>query len=89
MKDTYSPYLHRVCATAQLNCIWRLERAQQLQAANVIAGFIFVRTFFAEKGNVHLFSSSHPCFDKCHETSPIFPRTKQIFVRDRSFGVIS
>ena len=28
-------------------------------------------------------------FDKCHETSRIFPRTKQTFASARSFGVIS
>ena len=45
--------------------------------------------FLPKKGNVHLFSSSLPRFDKCHETSRIFPRTEQTFASARSFGVIS
>ena len=41
-----------------------------------IPGFIFVHApFLSKKGNVHLFSSSIPHFDKCHgETSRIFSR---------------
>merc|ERR1711952_565042 len=31
--------------------------------------------FCSKNENVHLFSSSLPRFDKCHETSRIFPRT--------------
>ena len=38
---------------------------------------------------VHLFTSSLPRFDKCHETSRIFPRTEQTFASARSFDVIS
>ena len=53
------------------------------------AGFIFVRTFFFKLEKVHLFSSSLPRFDKCQETSRIFPRTEQTFANARSFGVIS
>ena len=34
------------------------------------------------------FLSSLPRFDKCHETSRIFPRTEQTFASARSFGVI-
>ena len=45
--------------------------------------------FLSKKENVHLFSSSFPRFDKCHETSRIFPRTEQTFASARSFGVIS
>ena len=54
-----------------------------------IAGFIFVQcAFFVQNVNVHLFSDPLPRFDKCHETSRIFPRTEQTFVSARSFGVI-
>ena len=45
--------------------------------------------FLPKKGNVHLFSSSFSRFDKCHETSRIFPRNEQTFASARSFGVIS
>ena len=45
--------------------------------------------FWSKKENVHLFSSLLPRFDKCHETSRIFPRTEQTFASARSFGVIS
>ena len=45
--------------------------------------------FLSKEENVHLFSSSLPRFDKCHETSRIFPRTEQTFASARSFGVIS
>ena len=45
--------------------------------------------FLSKMENVHLFSSSFPHFDKCHETSRIFPRTEQTFASARSFGVIS
>ena len=45
--------------------------------------------FLTDKENIHLFSSSLPCFDKCHETSPINRRTEQTFGSARSFGVIS
>ena len=45
--------------------------------------------FLSKMENVHLFSSSLPRFDKCHETSRIFPRTEQTFASARSFGVIS
>ena len=44
--------------------------------------------FLSKKGNVHLFSSSLPRLDKCHETSRIFPRTEQTFASARSFGFI-
>ena len=44
--------------------------------------------FLSKKEIVHLFSSSLPRFDKCHQTSRIFPRTEQTFSA-RSFGVIS
>ena len=43
------------------------------------AGLIFVHHFLSKKENVHLLSSSLPCFDKCPETSRIFPRTEQTF----------
>ena len=45
--------------------------------------------FLSKKENVHLFLSSLPRFDKCHETSRIFTRTEQTFASARSFGVIS
>ena len=45
--------------------------------------------FLFRMENVHLFSSSFPRFDKCHETSRIFPRNEQTFASARSFGVIS
>ena len=57
-------------------------------AVRLMAGFIFV--FFVQKGNCgHLLSSSLARFDKCHETSQIFPRTEQTFASARSFRVIS
>ena len=57
---------------------------------SVRSGFIFcVLTIFVQKANIHLFSSSLPRFDKCHEMSRIFPRTEQTFASARSFGVIS
>ena len=39
--------------------------------------------FFSKMENGPLFSSSLPCFDKCHETSRIFLRTKQTFASAR------
>ena len=52
-------------------------------------GFIFVRTIFVQNGKCSPISSSLPRFDKCHETSRIFPWTEQTFASARSFGVIS
>ena len=55
-----------------------------------IAGFIFVRTIFVQNGKWSPFLELTPThFDKCHETSRIFPRTEQTFASARSFGVIS
>ena len=54
-----------------------------LQALFLCASFLSKMEIF------HLFSSSLPRFDKCHETSRIFPRTEQTFASARSFGVIS
>ena len=52
--------------------------------------YFCARHFLSKKENVHLFFlSSFPRFDKCHETSRIFPRTEQTFASARSFGVIS
>ena len=42
-------------------------------------GFILCAPFLSKMENGHLFSSSLPRFDKCHETSRIFPRTEQTF----------
>ena len=49
--------------------------------------FLCTALFPSKKENVHLFFSSLPNFDKCHETSQIFTRTDQTFVCARSFGV--
>ena len=51
--------------------------------------FFLCAPLLSKKENVHLFSSSLPRFDKCQETSRIFPRTEQTFASARSFGVIS
>ena len=46
----------------------------------------FVQAFSCpKKENVHLFSSSFPCYDRCQETSQIFPRTEQTFASARIF----
>ena len=39
----------------------------------VIQALFLFTTFFSQKVNVHLFSSSLPCFDKCHEVTD-FPK---------------
>ena len=41
--------------------------------------------FLSKKENVHLFSSSLPRLDKCHETSRIFLRTEQTFASCQEF----
>ena len=45
--------------------------------------------FGSKQENVHLFSSSIPRFDICHQTSRIITRTEQTFVSARILGVIS
>ena len=55
----------------------------------ILQALFLCAPFLSKMENVHLFSSSLPRFDKCHETSRIFPRTEQTFASARSFGVIS
>ena len=54
-----------------------------------MSGIFLSAPFLSKTENVHLFSSSLPHLDKCHETSRIFPRTEQTFASAMSFGVIS
>ena len=78
------------------SCSYRVTRpasrgaGAQSDVDEVRSGFIFlVLHFLSKKEIVHLFSSSLPHLDKCHEMSRIFPRTEQTFASARSFGVIS
>ena len=59
------------------------------QWQNMVRLYFCAHFFGPKEENVHLFSSSLPRFDKCHETSQIFPRTELTFASARSFGVIS
>ena len=44
------------------------QRMGVLKPTQGKAGFIFVHTIFVQNGNGHLFLSSLPRLDKCHET---------------------
>ena len=67
-----------------------ITRSTAFEGFNFVRQALFLSAPFLSKMEiVHLFSSSLPRFDKCHEMSRIFPRTEQTFASARSFGVIS
>ena len=86
----------RLARTTGSRCGWRDSHPEKIHVTllkivqrDSLSQAFLCATFLFEMENVHLFSSSLSCFDKCHETSPIFPRTEQTFASARSFGVIS
>ena len=55
----------------------------------IVQALFLCAPFLFKKGKCSPFLELLPRFDKCHETSQIFPRTEQTFASARSFGVIS
>ena len=92
--EVWQPHWRRIHHRREGNVQGSLRKNAQVSIKATGAHFVhqalfLCAPFLPNKGNVHLFSSSLPRFDKCHQTSRIFPRSEQTFASARSFGVIS